>query len=82
MEQFPGASYVANAHLTKLTNLLSSSSRGHYKKEKAIQIRNAAISSVGCVLPAKSLELKHTVALIRVLSEEIEEIETEIKKLM
>jgi hypothetical protein len=82
LEQFPGASYVANAHLTKLTNLLSSSSRGHYKKEKAIQIRNAAISSVGCVLPAKSLELKHTVALIRVLSEEIEEIETEIKKLM
>ena len=33
-------------------------------------------------MPAKSLELKHTVALIRVLSEEIEEIETEIKKLM
>lgn len=82
LEQFPGASYVANAHLTKLTNLLSSSSSGHYKKEKAIQIRNAAVSSVGCIMPAKSLELKHTVALIRVLSEEIEEIETEIKKLM
>ena len=82
LEQFPGASYVANAHLTKLTNLLSSSSSGHYKKEKAIQIRNASVSSVGCIMPAKSLELKHTVALIRVLSEEIEEIETEIKKLM
>ena len=82
LEQFPGASYVANAHLTKLTNLLSSSSRGHYKKEKAIQIRDASVSSVGCIMPAKSLELKHTVALIRVLSEEIEEIETEIKKLM
>ena len=82
LEQFPGASYVANAHLTKLTNLLFSSSRGHYKKETAIQIRNASVSSVGCIMPAKSLELKHTVALIRVLSEEIEEIETEIKKLM
>ena len=82
LEQFPGASYVANAHLTKLTNLLSASSRGHYKKEKAIQIRDAAASSIGCVMPAKSLELKHTIALIRVLSEEIEEIETEIKKLM
>ena len=82
LEQFPGASYIANAHLTKLTNLLSSSSRGHYKKEKVIQLRSAAISSVGCVMPAKSLELKHTVALIRVLSEEIEEIEAEIKKLM
>ena len=27
LEQFPGASYIANAHLTKLTNLLSASSR-------------------------------------------------------
>lgn len=82
LEQFPGASYVANAHLTKLTNLLSASSKGRYKKEKAIQIRDAAVSSVGCIMPAKSLELKHTVVLIRVLSEEIEEIESEIKNLM
>ena len=82
LEQFPGASYVADAHLTKLTNLLSASSKGRYKKEKAIQIRDAAASSIGCVMPAKSLELKHTVALIRVLSEEIEEIEAEIKQLM
>lgn len=82
LEQFPGASYVAKVHLTKLTNLLSSFSKGRYRKEKAIQIRNAAISSVGCIMAAKSLELKHTVALIRVLSEEIEEIEAEIKKLM
>lgn len=82
LEKLPGASYVADAHLTKLTNLLSASSKGRYKKEKAIRIRDAAASSIGCVMPAKFLELKHTVALIRVLSEEIEEIEAEIKKLM
>ncbi len=82
LEQFPGASYIANVHLTKLTNLLSVSSKGHYKKEKAVQLRDAAITSVGCFMPAKSLELKHTVTLIRMLSDEIAEIESEIKKIM
>ena len=82
LKQFPGASFVANAHLTKLTNLLTTASKGHYKKEKAIQIRVSAASSVGCFMPAKSLELKHTITLIRVLSNEIAEIESEIKKLM
>lgn len=33
VEQFPDASYVANAHLM---NLLSASSKGHYKKANAI----------------------------------------------
>lgn len=53
---------------------------------KALSLRktktDAALTSVGCFMPAKSLELKHTVSLIRVLSEEIEEIESEIKNLM
>lgn len=82
MEEFPAASMIANAHLTKLTNLLSSSSKGHYKKEKAVEIRNVAASSVGCFMPAKSLELKHTIQLIRILSKEIDEIETQIQEIM
>lgn len=82
LEELPGASFVAKAHLTRLTNLLSANSHGRYKKVKALEIRNAAISSVGCVIPAKSLELKHTIQLIRVLSEEIEEIDLQIQKIM
>lgn len=82
LEEFPAALMIANAHLTKLTNLLSASSKGHYKKEKAVEIRNAAASSVGCFMPAKSLELKHTIQLIRILSKEIDEIETQIQEIM
>ena len=33
-------------------------------------------------MPAKSLELKHTIKLIRELTSEIDEIETEIKSIM
>jgi transposase len=82
LEECPGSSFVAKAHLTRLTKLLCSASKGHYKKEKAISLKEAAASSIGCVLPAKSLELKHTIQLIRILSEEINEIEIQIKEIM
>lgn len=80
--EFPSATLIAKAHLTKLVNLLSSSSKGHYKKDKAIEIRDSAATSVGCVMPAKSLELKHAIQLIRILSEEIDEIELQIQDIM
>ena len=44
--------------------------------------REAAKASIGSHMPAKSLELKHTIKLIRELDAEIEEIETEIKTIM
>ena len=34
--EFPGAKHVANAHLTRLSNLLSDASKGRYSKETAI----------------------------------------------
>ena len=47
-----------------------------------ISIRDAASSSIGSVLPAKSLELKHTIHLIEVLTKEIDEIESAINIIM
>ena len=82
LSEFPSASAVASAHLTKLTNLLSESSRGKYSKDTAITFRDAARTSIGSHMPAKSLELKHTIKLIRELDAEIEEIENEIKTIM
>lgn len=82
LSEFSGAKQVANAHLTKLTNLLSKSSKGRYGKETAIAFRNAARTSIGSNMPAKSLELKHTIRLIQELTSEIDEIENEIKIIM
>ena len=82
LSEFPDAKQVANAHLTRLTNLLSESSKGRYGKETAITFRNAARTSIGSNMPAKSLELKHTIKLIQELSSEIDEIENEIKLIM
>lgn len=80
--EFPGAKAVASAHLTKLSNLLYESSKGHYRKDTAIAFKEAAKHSIGISMPAKSLELRHTISLIRELDSEIEEIEAEIKSIM
>lgn len=80
--EFPGASYVASAHLTRLTNLLSKASKGHYNKDTAVLFRLTARDSIGSVMPAKSLELKHTIKLIQELTSEIDKIEAAIKQIM
>ena len=82
LSEFPGAHQIAAAHLTRLKSVLSDASRGHYGRDKAIAIRNAAKGSIGSRMPAKSMELKHTIRLIRELDAEIEEIESEINSIM
>lgn len=72
LSQYSSAKQIASVHLTKLTNLLSTASKGRYGKEKAEEIRNAAKKSICSDMPAKSLELKHTIKLIRELDAEIE----------
>ena len=82
LEEFPGAKQVASAHLARLKALLETASKGRYKREMALAIRNAARNSIGSRMPAKSLELQHTIRLIRELDAEIEEIEEQIQSIM
>src|SRR5699024_263393 len=74
LEEFPGAKQIAAAHLTKLKALLVTASKGRYNRDMAFEIRDAARNSIGSRMPAKSLELQHTIRLIRELDDEIEEI--------
>ena len=82
LSEYPGASYVAKAHLTRLKNLVYEASKGHYGRDMAISIREMASSSIGSIQPAKSMELKHTLHLIDVMTTEIDEIETAINSIM
>ena len=82
LSEFPDARQIANAHLTHLKTVLSDASKGRYEREKAVEIREAARCSIGSTMPAKSLELQHTIRLIRELDREIEEIEASIKAIM
>ena len=82
LEEFPGAKQVASAHLARLKALLETASKGRYKREMALAIRDAARNSIGSRMPAKSLELQHTIRLIRELDAEIAEIEEQIQAIM
>ena len=82
LEEFPGARQVAGAHLTRLKTLLENASKGRYKRDMALDIREAARNSIGSRMPAKSLELQHTIRLIWELDAEIHEIEAEIETMM
>ena len=73
---------ISKVHLTRLTNLLSEASKGRYGRDKAILIRDAARNSIGSYMPAKELELKHTLKLIQELNSEIDEIEDHINEIM
>ena len=82
LSELPGAKQIAGTHLTHLKTLLNNASKGRYGRDMAVKLRDAAISSVGSVMPAKSLELQHTIRLIRELDAEIDDIEAAIEAMM
>ena len=82
LSEFPGAKQIAAAHLTRLKSLLEDASKGRYGRDMALEIRDAARISIGSTMPAKSLELQHTIRLIRELDSEIKEIEAAIQQIM
>ena len=82
ISEFPGAQQIADTHLTHLKTLLDDASKGRYDREKAVEIREAARRSIGSRMPAKSLELRHTIQLIRELDREIAEVEDSIEEIM
>ena len=82
MKNYPSAQYIAKSHLTTLTNLLIANSKGHYRKEKAIIIRDAAKTSIGTCTPMHSLELVQTIDRILLLRSQIAVIEEKIEHIM
>jgi len=82
LSEFPGAHHIADAHLTRLKNLLHSASRGRYGDDTAVLFREEARRSIGSKMPAKSLELQHTIKHIAYLDVAIDEIESRIKVVM
>ncbi len=80
--EYPGAKQLAGANLTHLKALLCEASKGRYGRDRAVELRDAARNSIGSVMPTKSLELQHTLRLIRELDSEIEDIEAAIQNMM
>ena len=82
LSEFPGAKQVSEAHLTHLKAVLYDASKDRYGSDMATTLRDAAKCSVGSVMSAKSLKLRHTIRLIHELDAEIEDIEAAIQSMM
>jgi transposase len=80
--EFPTAKSIAEAHLTRLTNLLSMNSRGRYGRDKALEIRELASRSIGLSSRATGFELRQTIRLVQGLQKEIDALDDEIKTIM
>ena len=82
LSELPSADKIAKCNLTHLTALLSSASKGHYSRDKAIEIRDAARASIGIKSVVKELELQQTIELIQIYQQQIEAVEEQINNLM
>ena len=82
MKKWPSAKEISKCHLSTLTNLLITNSKGHYRMEKAIIIRDAAKNSIGTCTPMQSLELVQTIDRILLLRSQISVIEENIECIM
>ena len=80
--EFPSKELIANAHLTRLTNLLKDNSKGRYSKDKALEIRNVASNSIGTSSDASSFELVQTIDMINFYSSKIDDLDAKIKDIM
>lgn len=79
---FPGAAHIAQADPSSICSLLHDSSRGRFDLTTAHTLHQAASDSVGVPSLAKSLELQHTISLIRELDSEIAQIDQHILNIM
>lgn len=82
LKVFPSPQKIAQAHLTRLTNLLSQSSRGKYGKEQAIAFKQLAASTIGQASAILEFELLQTIDLIEYFTTLLKSAEKEVEKLM
>ena len=82
LRRYPSAEQLANCHIDTLTELLRKASRGIFGRDKAEHLRELAKHSVGTHSQAAVMELRMYLERIEMLNTQIEEFETEIKRLM
>lgn len=78
----PSPKDIAGCHLTKLTNILNTASKGKYGKDKAISLKESAANSIGTNSRSLSFELKQTIRLIQSVQHEIDSLELLIKEIV
>lgn len=84
MSRFGSAANVAASDIRTITKVISEASHGHYGREKATEIKEAARRSVGSTFASDALafEASHIASFIDHITEEIDEIDSEIARII
>ena len=82
LEALPSAKDIASCNITNLSNILSSASHGRFKKEKALQLKQLATSSIASYNLGDAFELKLLIQRIRFLEMQKAELEKEIERIL
>lgn len=80
--EFPNTKYISEAHLTKLKNTLQKSSKGHFSKGKAIELKSLAKHSIGSHSESQAFELQQVIRFIQTFQQEIKLLDKRIKSYM
>lgn len=73
---------IAKMHLTRLSNLLKKTSKGHYTKNHAIALKELASQSVGIKDDTLSLQILQSIEQIEMYTQQISKVETSICEIM
>ena len=78
LKKYPSAEEIAALKDDEISNLLYASSKGHFKKEKSIELKSLAKTTVGIKDTSISLHLIQLIELIELYDKQIKDIVTKI----
>lgn len=82
LSKYPTARIIAKVNLKTLTNLLYSASKGHFKEDKAIALKELAKRSIAMDNPAIGTQIKMLIEQIKMLQKQIDLLDIDISNIM
>ena len=82
LTKYPTAKIIANTRIDALTNLLYSASKGHFKTDKAIALKDLAKHSIAMDNPAIGKQIQMLIEQIQMLQKQINLLDIDITNIM
>lgn len=82
LKKYPTAIDISNAKTSSLFKILYSASKGHFKEDKAINLKKLAKDSIAMDNPAIGTQIKMLIEQIIMLQKQIDSLDLEIKNIM
>lgn len=82
LKEAPSPEKITSMHMTHLAHLLESTSHGHFKKDKAQELRVLAQKSIGSSDSSISIQITQTIEQVELLDRQIHDVETEMESIV